>query len=116
VKESFIEKRFNHSSLAIISNANAIIREHQAEGYTLTLRQLYYQFVNRKLIQNKQSEYKRIGNVINEARLAGLIDWTVQSEPFMNLLISCKAKSGLMLTICGRVNKTIVKCGLKRMF
>jgi hypothetical protein len=75
VKEAFIEKRFNASSIAIIENANAIIEEHQAEGYTLTLRQLYYQFVHRKLIANKQSEYKRIGSVINDARLAGLIDW-----------------------------------------
>lgn len=75
MKEAFIEKRFNRSSIAIIEHANAIIAEHQAEGYTLTLRQLYYQFVHRKLIANKQSEYKRIGNVINEGRLAGLIDW-----------------------------------------
>ena len=75
MKEAFIEKRFNASSMAIIENANAIIEEHQAEGYTLTLRQLYYQFVSRKLIDNKQSEYKRIGSVINDARLAGLIDW-----------------------------------------
>ena len=75
MKEAFIEKRFNRSSWAIIEHANIIIAEHQAEGYTLTLRQLYYQFVHRKLIANKQSEYKRIGNVINEARLAGLIDW-----------------------------------------
>jgi hypothetical protein len=75
VKECFVEKRFNRSSVAIIDAANAIIAEHQAEGYTLTLRQLYYQFVHRKLIANKQSEYKRIGSVINDARLAGLIDW-----------------------------------------
>jgi hypothetical protein len=75
MKEAFIEKRFNRSSRAIIDHANIIIREHQAEGYVLTLRQLYYQFVHRKLIENKQSEYKRIGSVINDARLAGLIDW-----------------------------------------
>lgn len=75
MKEAFIEKRFNRSSRAIIDHANIIIKEHQAEGYVLTLRQLYYQFVHRKLIENKQSEYKRIGSVINDARLAGLIDW-----------------------------------------
>ena len=75
MKEAFIEKRFNNSSLIVIEHANRIIAEHQAEGYTLTLRQLYYQFVHRKLIANKQSEYKRIGSIINDARLAGLIDW-----------------------------------------
>ena len=75
MKDAFIEKRFNRSSIVIIEQANIIIAEHQAEGYTLTLRQLYYQFVHRKLIQNIQSEYKRIGNIINDGRLAGLIDW-----------------------------------------
>lgn len=75
MKEAFIEKRFNRSSRAIIDHANIIIAEHQAEGYVLTLRQLYYQFVHRKLIENKLSEYKRIGSVINDGRLAGLIDW-----------------------------------------
>lgn len=75
MKESFVEKRFNRSSRAIIDHANIIIAEHQAQGYVLTLRQLYYQFVHRKLIANKQSEYKRIGSVINDGRLAGLIDW-----------------------------------------
>lgn len=75
MKEAFIEKRFNASSLAIIENANVIIAEHQAEGYTLTLRQLYYQFVHRKLVPNTLKQYKRIGSVINDGRLAGLIDW-----------------------------------------
>lgn len=75
MKEAFIEKKFARSSENIIEQANIIIAEHQAEGYILTLRQLYYQFVHRKLIANKLSEYKRIGSIINDARLAGLIDW-----------------------------------------
>lgn len=75
MKEAFIEKRFNNSSVVIIKAANEIIEESRAEGYTLTLRQLYYQFAHRKLIANNQKEYKRLGSVINDARLAGLIDW-----------------------------------------
>lgn len=71
----YIDKRFNAESRQIISEANSIIKEYQDEGYSLTLRQIYYQFVARDLIQNKQSEYKRIGGIMNNARLAGLIDW-----------------------------------------
>jgi len=41
----------------------------------LTLRQLYYQFVSRDLIANTMKSYKRLGGIINDARLAGLIDW-----------------------------------------
>lgn len=74
-REAFIERRFSAGSIGIIDQANAIIAAYQAQGFTLTLRQLYYQFVSRDLIANKQSEYKRLGSVINDARLAGLIDW-----------------------------------------
>ena len=36
---------------------------------------MYYQFVSRDLIANRDSEYKRLGSIINDGRLAGLIDW-----------------------------------------
>ena len=74
-KIPYIEKRFNKSTMALIEKANEIIEEYQADNLSLTLRQLYYQFVSRDLIENKQSEYKRIGSIISDARLAGLIDW-----------------------------------------
>jgi len=69
------DKRFNKSSLTIIYTAIDIINEYAGQGFDLTLRQLYYQFVVRGLIANKEAEYKRLGNLVNDARLAGLIDW-----------------------------------------
>ncbi len=74
-KRCYVPRNFSAGSLAIINQANTIIADYTAQGYDLTLRQLYYQFVSRDLIANKQSEYKRLGSVINDARLAGLIDW-----------------------------------------
>jgi hypothetical protein len=41
----------------------------------LTLRQVYYQLVSRDLIENSEKSYKHIGNLVNNGRLAGLIDW-----------------------------------------
>lgn len=73
--EQFIEKSFRRDSLEIIERADEIIADYQAQGFSLTLRQLYYQFVARGLLPNRQSEYKRLGSIINDARLAGLIDW-----------------------------------------
>jgi len=67
--------RFSKSSQEIIFQANKIIREYQNQGFTLTLRQLYYQFVSRDLIKNNVQSYKRLGSIANDARLAGLIDW-----------------------------------------
>lgn len=66
---------FSKATIAIIARAIEIINEYASDGYDLTLRQLYYQFVSRELIENKQSEYKRLGSIINDARLSGLIDW-----------------------------------------
>jgi len=75
MREKFIEQRFNRNSVALINKAIVILNEYEEQGFTLTLRQLYYQFVARGFLENNQKEYKRLGNVINNARLAGLIDW-----------------------------------------
>ena len=85
MKEAFIERNFSAKSLEVIQKANEIIRAYQAQGFTLTLRQLYYQFVSRDLIANRQSEYKRLGSIINDARLAGLIDWSAIEDRTRNV-------------------------------
>jgi hypothetical protein len=84
-KIKYQDQRFNAGSLEIIDAANEIIIEYMDRGFDLTLRQLYYQFVARDLIANKQSEYKRLGSIINDARLAGLIDWDAIVDRTRNL-------------------------------
>jgi len=75
MKQLFVEKNFKQASMDIIHDANLIIDEYRAQGFILTLRQLYYQFVARDLLPNTQQSYKRLGSIINDARLAGLVDW-----------------------------------------
>jgi hypothetical protein len=82
---AYIDKKFKASSLSIIQTANEIIDEYAAQGYALTLRQLYYRFVAGDLIPNKQSEYKRLGSIINDGRLAGMIDWDAIEDRGRNL-------------------------------
>jgi hypothetical protein len=74
-KICYTPKNFNARSIAMIDKANEIITQYEAQGFTLTLRQLYYQFVSRDLIPNQEKSYKNLGSLINDARLAGLIDW-----------------------------------------
>lgn len=78
-------RKFSVESLQTIKTANTILEDYAAQGYDLTLRQLYYQFVSRALIENKDSEYKRLGSVINDARLAGLIDWDFITDRTRNM-------------------------------
>jgi hypothetical protein len=83
--ESFEARRFQAKTATLIEHANAIIAEYQARGFTLTLRQLFYQFVARSLIDNKPSEYKRLGDVIKNGRRAGLIDWGAIEDRTRNM-------------------------------
>ena len=67
---------FRPATLTMIEQANGIIAEYQRQGYTLTLRQLHYQFVSRDLMPNTFRNYKKLGTVMNDARMAGLVSWT----------------------------------------
>lgn len=76
MKICYTPKKFTGSSKMTIIKANEIIEAYKEQGFSLTLRQLYYQFVARDIIPNSLNEYKKLGSVINDARLAGLIDWS----------------------------------------
>ena len=82
----YIDKRLGDPSLLIIGHANEIIQEYDAQGLDLTLRQLYYQFVARGLLQNKQSEYNRLGNIVSDGRLCGLLPWDKLVDRTRNLM------------------------------
>lgn|ERR1700728_1246213 len=75
MKETFIEKKFNRGSLALIQQINAILANYEAQGFDLSLRQLYYQLVSKNVIANTEQSYKATGELVAGARLAGLIDW-----------------------------------------
>lgn len=72
-------------TLVVIDQANDICREYRQQGYDLTLRQLYYQFVARALIPNNDRSYKRLGSIVNDARLAGLLDWSYITDRTRNV-------------------------------
>lgn len=74
-KQKFVDHRFNNASLQLIETANGILNEYRTLGYRLSLRQLYYQLVARDYIENSIRSYKRIGDLVSNARLAGLLDW-----------------------------------------
>lgn len=84
-KELFVRRNFNNASMATIAAANDIIDDYLRQGYTLTLRQLYYQFVARGLMENKQRNYKNLGELLSNARLAGLVDWNAMEDRTRNL-------------------------------
>jgi hypothetical protein len=106
-KITYTEKRFNAEAEATIEQANKIIEDYKAQGYDLTLRQIYYQFVGHDLFpddrrwtqnpstgkwlrdpngtKNAEPNYKWLGEIINDGRLAGLIDWEAIVDRTRNL-------------------------------
>jgi hypothetical protein len=75
VKEQFIDWKPGADAVQLVEIANTICAEYAAQGFDLTLRQLYYQFVARGHIPNTMRSYKRLGSIVDQARLAGLLDW-----------------------------------------
>jgi hypothetical protein len=73
--ETFIDKKFSAAHRQVIKQANQIIDEYTAMGYSLTLRQIHYQFVARDWYENTQQNYKRLGNILDAGRKAGKVDW-----------------------------------------
>lgn len=94
-KQRFKYVNFRSDALSVIDQCNEILDEYQEQGLTLTLRQLYYQFVSRDLFTddrkwsqrdgkwvrdpngsiNADPNYKWLGGILRDARLAGLVDW-----------------------------------------
>ena len=75
MKKHYKNIRFSSSRLSWLHEVMAVIEEFQGMGYTLTLRQIHYQLVGMGLTENTKQAYKRLGSLINDARLAGYIDW-----------------------------------------
>lgn len=84
-KIQYKEINFQKKSLDLIELVNQVVDEYSAQGYELTLRQAYYQLVARGYIPNNERSYKNIGNLINDGRLAGLIDWNSITDRTRNL-------------------------------
>jgi len=110
-------------TLRVVEQANAIIREYLAQGFALTLRQLFYQFVARALLENLFNEYERLGRIVRDARDGGLIDWDaiedrtreVNTHTFWT---NRQASSGRRRTniakTYGQVSAIDPRCGLRK--
>ncbi len=85
MQTQYINKEFRGASLGVIRSCNTIIADYQAQGYTLTLRQLYYRLVAAALIPNTQQSYDRVGDIVKDARLSGVIDWDAIEDRTRNL-------------------------------
>lgn len=67
--------KFHAPTLGIIRLANEVIAEYDEQGFTLTVRQLFYRLVALGHLDNTRREYKNLVRNVSRARESGLIDW-----------------------------------------
>ena len=98
-KICYTPRTFKPDNYAIIQNAVRICEQYAKQGYTLTLRGIYYKFIARDLLpdtwidsaynrknqlpadtKNTIKNYKHLGDILNDARLAGLLDWDFMDD------------------------------------
>jgi hypothetical protein len=85
MKEAFTDYNPRASTLAMIDQANEILEDYDAQGFVLSVRQLYYQFVARDLLANTQANYNRLAGIVCDAREGGLLDWSYIEDRGRNL-------------------------------
>lgn len=88
MKQKFVQKRFSDQSLRLLEIINRILPVYERQGLDLSLRQLYYQLIATAYDElpdewidpdtgskNNEKSYKKVGDLVNNGRLAGLLDW-----------------------------------------
>lgn len=93
-KQKYEHHDFKADSLTLIEQVNAIIAEYLDAGYRLTVRQLYYQLVQRAIVENTLKSYKRVASLINDAKMAGLIDWDIIEDRTREFIRRSRWESG----------------------
>lgn len=88
MKQKFIHKRFSPQSVHLLEVINRILSNYERQNLDLSLRQLYYQLIATAYDElpdewidpatgskNNTASYKKVGDLVNNGRLAGLLDW-----------------------------------------
>lgn len=58
-------------TIELVETAKGIL----AEGYPMTVRQVFYQLVSRQVIKNNRGQYQAVSNALADARREGVIPW-----------------------------------------
>jgi hypothetical protein len=84
-KIAYAPVSFRNDAADVVRAAEVICAQYAAQGYRLTLRQLYYRFIatdafpesrrNAAGTKNNEQNYKWLGDLVSKARVGGLIDW-----------------------------------------
>lgn len=75
MKQQYKTVNLREDARKLLVTLDSIIEEYTRQGLRLSLRQLYYQLVARSIVPNTEQSYKRVGDIVSNGRLAGLLSW-----------------------------------------
>lgn len=97
MKQAYKDINLRGNTLSLINFMNGLIDSYVAQGFRLSVRQLYYQLVARDVIENTEQSYKRVASIINDGRLAGLIDWDAIEDRNRDIEMRSRWNSGAQI-------------------
>lgn len=91
------QKKFTAEKQKMVDHLSHLCEDYERRGYTVTVRQLHYQFVKENLYANTAQNYDRLQSALSDGRRAGQISWTAVEDVGRNLYgtetSSCPAES-----------------------
>ncbi len=69
------KKKWSADKTTLCARIVAVVENYAKQGYTLTLRQLYYQLVASDTIPNDDTVYKKLSSILDDLRYTGMVDW-----------------------------------------
>ncbi len=94
MKQAYTNMVMRGATLELVRLMESIIDDYVMQGFTLSVRQIYYQLVARDIVENTERSYKRVASILNDARLAGLIDWNHIEDRNRDIEIRSRWNSG----------------------
>lgn len=94
MKQKYENWRPSADKIALLAKCDAILQEYINQGFTITVRTLYYQMVARDYIPNTERSYKNLTGLVERGRMAGLLDWDVIEDRGRRPLVRPHWESG----------------------
>lgn len=94
MKHRYQRIAFKPHNLKLVLFIDTLCKTYRQQGFMLSVRQLYYQLVSENMVVNEEKSYKRVASLINDGRLAGLIDWDAIEDRNRDIELHYRWSSG----------------------
>ena len=77
MKTKYMDWKPQCANKLLLIEANRILSSYDDQGYTMTIRQLFYQLAGEGKCNNSSADYHKVGQVCEKGRKSGQMDWAM---------------------------------------